>query len=257
MYQLFDDSPGYPMSGYLFSIGPTYLATPPKDTSLQFFSTNYAARIRNQSTPGIAVEIGRFHIIPAGIFFNNIDYSLGYKFFNYTERNEAQFSPPDGSSIQNDLYNAKAKLHAVNLNLNFNAVLQISDYSWLQPTLGIHADYWFAQNYNFGTDTLLRAFTLPSSKLAVQIHAKFAYGYKLTQELFIVPGIEIGLWSLNDLNKPQLKTPLFHKAYIPLIFSIKLLLHRPLNMKNCSIPDDLEDIDLEKKRRSKKKVRLF
>ncbi len=256
-YQIFDDGPGWPNSGWLASIGATYLWTPKQDSSQKIYSPQFTAGISNRSNPGIALEIGRFHIIPAGIICNNIDYSLGYKFFNYQERINGTFTPTDGTTPIDLLENAKRTSHEVNLNLNFNAVIQIGDYKWIQPTLGIHADYRVAQKFSFASDTANKGFNIPANNLNVQLHAKLAYGYKLNSELFIVPSLEVGLWNLNDLNQPKLKTPLFHKQYIPVILSVKFLLQRPASLKKCSIPDDLEDIDLSKAKRSKKKVRLF
>lgn len=245
---LFQQTPGWPKSGWLAGIGASYTLPPNKAMDITLRS-GAAGQLKTFSFPGIYAELGRWHLVPSGIIFNNLDYSVAYKELNYRQ----DFSGMMGSTAVVD----KAKLNEQNVSVNFNlnSVIQLSSIDWIMPSIGIHGDYRFGGSSTYSMDSTVFNYTIPSEKLNVQLHAKLAYGLKLTTELFIVPSLEIGLWRLNDLNNLRIPKTVFNSNYTPVIFCIKFLLHRPFNLKPCNIKP--EEVDLSKTKRSKKKVKMF
>ncbi len=246
---LFSQTAGWTKSGWLGAIGATYTLPVNRLLTKQQPNANLSGSIKTFSFPGIYAEIGRFHLVPAGIIFNNIDYSIAFKQMNYRQNF-------DGTLASGTAVSDKAEWEDQNatINLNFNSIIQFADFQWIQPTLGIHGDYRFGGKRSYSGDSLM-GYTLTREDFTLQIHAKLAYGAKLTSELFIVPSIEIGLWQLNNLNNLRIPKTVFYSNYTPIIFTIKFLLHRPLSMKPCDI--EVEEVDLSNTKRSKKKPKLF
>lgn len=247
---LFQQTSGWPMSGWVFGAGATYTLPVNKLQHNYTMTPGNLGDLKTYSFPGIYAEIGRFHLVPSGIIFNNLDYTVAFKQINYRQ----QFTPTN--TVAN--YTAdKAQWQDNNISVNFNlnSVIQFADYQWIQPSLGIHGDYRLGGKTSYSSDSINYPYTIPDNKLNVQLHAKLAYGAKLTSELFIVPSIEIGLWRLDNLTQLRIPRTVFNSNYTPVIFCIKFLLHRPFNLKPCDI--EVEDVDLSNTKRSKKKPKLF
>lgn len=248
---LFQQTSGWPMSGWLAGIGATYTLPANKLQHNYRINSTVSGDFKTYSFPGIYAELGRFHLVPAGIIFNNIDYSVAFKQMHYRQ-NFSGTSSATGLAV---IDKASWEDQNAALNFNLNSVIQIGDFQWIQPTLGIHGDYRFGGKQIFSSDSASFQYVLPGEKLNVQLHAKIAYGLKLTSELFIVPSLEIGLWRLNNLTELRIPKTVFNSNYTPVIFCVKFLLHRPFNLKPCKI--NVEEVDLSKTKRRKKKVRLF
>jgi len=248
MANLFSEAPGWPKSGWLAAIGATYTLPVNRLLTNQAPNSYVNGSYKTFSFPGIYAELGRFHVVPAGIIFNNIDYSLAFKQMHYRQNFDGKAG---GVAVVDE---ARREDQNITLNLNFNAVIQFSDWQWIQPSLGIHGDYRTGGKKSYSADSLM-AYSLPKEDFVLQGHAKLAYGAKLTQELFIVPSLEIALWRFNDLNNLTIPRRTFYSSYTPVIFSIKFLLHRPLSLKPCNV--EVEEVDLTNTKRKKKKPKLF
>ncbi len=247
---LFQQTPGWPKSGWLAGIGATYTLPVNKKQADFTLPSGAVGAMKTYSSAGLYAELGRWHLVPSGLVFNNLDYSVAYKQMNYNQ----DFT---GTAVNGTALSDKAKWtdQNVSFNFNLNSVIQISSVDWIMPSLGIHGDYRFGGNSSYSSDTLNYYYNIPSNKVNIQLHAKIAYGLKLTTELFVVPSIEIGLWRLKDLNHLRIPTDIFNSHYTPVIFCAKFLLHRPFNLKPCDIK--VEEVDLSKTKRSKRKPKLF
>lgn len=251
---LFDEGSQFPRSGWLFGPGVTAAWPFPGSSPSADILLN---SLRVGTKPGVYAEIGRFHVVPSGLVFNNLDYSVAFRQIQYRQEAEGTFtgSRPDSSGLNAFSDKAFLKTNHFSVNFNLNSVIRFSAYQWIQPSIGIHAGFPLGERFVSAYDTALTHYSRPANKTAFMLHVKLAYGAKLTSELFIVPGIELGLWNLADLPEMKAKQKVFFSDYIPVVFSLKFLLHRPLNLKPCDV--DIEEPDLSDTRRKKKKVRLF
>lgn len=247
---LFSDSPGWTKSGWVGSVGSTYALIHQKSDQPRPINSQLTSVVDPYVNPGFFAELGRFTMIPAGIVFHQMDYTVSYKTVNYRQN----LIQPGSNPIAYD-DKASFKGSYIGLNLNFNTILQLSDYLWLQPGLGLHVDHPLQQRVTTGLSPEASNYVYPSNQTAVRGHAKFAVGYKLTSELFIVPSLEIALWRFNELTNPRIPDRIFLQQWTPMVFAVKFLLHRPLSLKPCKI--EVEEVDLTKTKRKKKKVRLF
>ncbi|MES2630171.1 MAG: hypothetical protein V4616_14505 [Bacteroidota bacterium] len=247
---LFQQTPGWPRSGWLAGVGATYTFPVNRKLNDAELLSGAKGSLKTYSAPGIYAELGRWHLVPSGIVFNNLDYSVAYKEINYrqeftgTDRNGAVLTDKAAWQDQN-----------LSVNFNLNSVIQFADYQWLMPSLGIHGDYRLGGKRSYSPDSANFNYVLPNQKLDVGLHVKIAYGLKLTSELFIVPSFQFDLLRLNDLNNLRMPKQVFNSNYTPVIFSLKFLLHRTFNLKPCNI--QVEEVDLSKTKRSKKKVKMF
>lgn len=246
---LFQQTAGWPRSGWVAGVGATYTLPVNQRLTDTTFGNIHGNR-RVYSAPGIYAELGRFHLLPRGIIFNNLDYTIAYKEMNYRQEADG-YTLTDSSYYTSD--KASWKDRNISVSFNLNSIIQFADYQWIQPSLGIHGNYRLGGPTSYSSDPNFQ-YNVPD-KINVQLHAKLAYGLKLTSELFIVPSIEIGLWRLNDLNKWKIPVHVFNSGYCPVIFSLKFLLHRPISMRPCDIKPEV--IDLTKTKRSRKKPKLF
>lgn len=264
-WPVFEETPGYPKSGWVISPLLTHVfgnkVDPFQALAVDSINTiQHAGNIYARSGLGLGLEVGRFHIIPAGIIFNNLDYTLSYRQFVFGQRFEGTetLTPLDQNSgaIEDKQKTTFAyKQHNVSFNINFNAVIPFSGLHFLYPSLGARMDY-DVNNQKIEPDAQHNFYGQSPDKLNAWVYAKVGFGMKFGQNWFFVPTLEYSWLHLNDLNHVKSFVPVYNTAHHPITVSLKLLWHKPKKLKGCDIKPS--EVDLENtKRKNKGKVRLF
>lgn len=201
----------YRLGGWMFAPGLTYtLPRVPKKESRD---------IDPHGRLAVYAEVGRFQVFyEGGNFFNYLDYSLAYKRLSGTEEYN------DNKSI--------FKQNFVLANFNLNNIIQLSDYTFIQNSLGVNADYKFSEKYEnnnlSGNEN--------TSNLLFSLHYKFGYGIKAKNNLFIIPSIEIPILNALEWENGKSTYGIFSSRYKPIIFSVRFAFLRERGKMAC--PDN-------------------
>lgn len=201
----------YKMGGWMFAPGLTYtLPRVPKDEERDIDPNGRLA---------VYAEVGRFQIFyEGGNFFNYFDFSLAYKRLS-------------GAEEFNDLKSVFKQNFAV-ANFNLNNIIQLSDYTFIQNSIGANVDYKFSEKYdntnlsgNENTDNLLAS-----------LHYKIGYGIKAKNNLFIIPSIEVPILNFLEWENGKSTYGIFSSRYRPFIFSVRFAFLRERGRMAC--PDN-------------------
>ncbi|MFT7155671.1 MAG: hypothetical protein ACI8Q1_000673 [Parvicella sp.] len=149
-------------------------------------------------------EVGRWRMFPGGgNLFNYFDYSLAYKRLSGAEK----FEGNKGIFKQNFLL----------ANFNINNMIQLSDYTFIQNSLGANLDFKFLERYDnsgspIGDNT---------DRLLFSLHYKFGFGIKVSEKLFIIPSIETPILNIKEFERGRSDYGVFSSRYRPIIFSVR------------------------------------
>jgi hypothetical protein len=160
----------------------------------------------------IYLEAGRWHLFPGGgNIFNYFDYSLAYKRLSGSEK----FADNKEIFKQNHLLG----------NFNINNVIQLTDYTFIQNSLGVNLDWKFAERApTYGANT---------QKLLFSLHYKLGFGIKATQKLFIIPTLETPILNLKQWEKARSDYGMFTSRYRPVIFTVRFAWLIKPNKNSC------------------------
>jgi len=184
-------------SGWHFAPGLTYAMPfkPKGDT---------APEVDPNGRLAIYAEVGRWRLFPGGgNVFNYFDYSLAYKRISGSE----EFEGNKGIFKQNFLLG----------NFNINNIIQLSDFSFLQNSLGVNLDYKFLEKYeNSGSP-----YGANTKRLLFSLHYKIGFGYLLLKNMFIIPSIETPILNVRQFESFRSDYGVFSSRYRPIIFSVR------------------------------------
>lgn len=184
-------------------------------------------------------EVGRWHLFPGGgNVFNYYDYSLAYKRLSGKE----EIAGVKGQFKQNYVLG----------NFNINNIIQLTDYTFIQNSLGVNVDYKFSEKYEPAAQT---STTDNTKRLLFSLHYKIGYGIKVTKNLFVIPTLETPILNGREWEKARSDYGILSSRYRPLIFSVRLAWTRkpgkgdcppvydPANGKNGQNFDDMMKMD--------------
>jgi len=197
----------YKMGGWLISPGLTYMWP----NKIKFLGGQEDPDITPKGRIALYLEAGRYRFFyQGGRIFNYFDYSLAYKRLSGSEK----YLDNKGIFKQNYLLG----------NFNVNNILQLSDFTFIQNSLGVNLDYKFAQKYENSGSPL----AADTDKLLFSLHYKFGFGFKVTETLFIIPSIETPIVNFKRWENFKSTYGLFSSRYRPLILSVRFAwLRRP------------------------------
>jgi hypothetical protein len=175
--------------------------------------------------PGIAITVGRYLSLKKGHkIIKYIDYNLGYKMLWNTEKQDLDIiSSSSSESVTNNNI-----AHYANANLNFNNVISLNDYNFIQNSIGINVDYRFAQNLS---SSGYQSQVAPD-KFILQLHYKFAWGFMIDNDKALIPYIEIPIFNLTPKQSSFSQLDYFNQSYQSIIVGVRLMLFR-LGQKEC------------------------
>ena len=188
------DFKGYKSSGWMVAPGLTYTQFI-NSSSSQKLLLDKPQYVYPDDGFGFYLEFGRYNIMyNGGTFINYIDYSVAYKGLGST--------------------------HYALANFNANSLLQLSNNTFLQNSLGTNIDFPFS---NFAQPT-------------AQIHYRFGMGFKMTKRWFLIPTVEVpflNVFAYDNILNPAIT---YQSGFQPIIFSLRMAWLRPIGGLNCGKP---------------------
>lgn len=210
----------YKMTGWYWGPGINYSFPLPSKHSKSFtdsLDNPYTVDFDPSGKIGFYLEGGRYRILQYSYLFKYLDYGLAYKWLRGQE--EYSLSSLSGQGKFSD--------HYLLAHFNLNNVLNLSDNSFLQNTIGINADYPIIKSRTSGFGA---GESYPSGPV-VQIHYKLGYGFKVNDKLMIIPAIETPVLNLFPFEFPESSLGYHNSRFRPIIFSVRFLYLRPTGVE--------------------------
>jgi hypothetical protein len=254
---LFEEGSAWANSGWVASGGvampfsQTKAANQEVQIGDSLFDFNYDGKLGI----GPSLEIGRFTLINGGLVFHLFEYTVAYRHFQYSQETSAAGADnADNVFLNTGDYTSRDVRNEVSFNLNFNSIFRITERSFIMTSLGGNISYNIGGNQIFGKEQVLPNYKALNTWNGY-ITGEIGFGRKITQELFVIPSVELYAFNFDNVTDPILGNHVMNSRYLPVVFQVKVLLHRSLNMAPCSVVED--DINLHKDKRKKRKVKLF
>lgn len=221
--------------GFYFAPGITYALPRFKDEEEEVFrnaDTSYTALYDPAGKIGLYLEAGWFHATADPIILDYWDFGLAYKQLKGTEAFTGTLLRGDSTGLLageggfNDRH--------LTAHVNANKLFQVRDYQFIQFSLGANVDWRFGTAHDYTGDfSALNRWSFPP-EFTGQLHAKLGYGFKLTQQLMVIPAIETPVFSVTPEDGGNFgKLQWFSSTYRPLIFSVRFLFLRYPNGWAC------------------------
>ena len=184
-------------------------------------SYTYTGPIR----PGVTLNLGRYLSLKKGHkLIKYIDYSAGYKMLWNTETLEKI----NLSTHQSNKYSQNNTAHYLNLNLNFNNVISLDNYNFIQNSIGVNGDYRF---FNKLSGEGINHTNEPH-KFIVQVHYKLALGLMVDNNISVIPYIEVPVFNITPTQNKAHELDYFNQSYQTFIIGARVMLFR-LGQKEC------------------------
>lgn len=193
--------------------------------------TSYSAKFTPGGGFSYSARIGRYAVTPDLRFFKYIDYSIGYRRVVGREDYEATMISNDPTTGGTQQWSGMGEFDESYLmfDLNMNNMIQVTDHSFIQNTLGLNGEYRI-QDGTIGYSG--RAFQLdpeqPPSFIG-RINYRLGFGMRLTEQFFIVPSLQTPVLNLYPLDGAS-TMPILNSRYRTVSLNIKLMFlkrHRP------------------------------
>jgi hypothetical protein len=168
---------------------------------------------------GLYLEVGHAHFLPYWVPIDYIDYGLSFKLLRGKESLDGDYRVPETETVISPLMsNSRFSEGYASASVNFGKFIQVGDYSFVLASLGLNADYRVTSNRE--ADYAYFPSVFPDDFL-VQAHAKVGFGYKLQNNLFVIPSIETPILNLLPMEDGKSTLPYFASRYRPIVFSIR------------------------------------
>ena len=203
----------YRYGGWMFAPGLTYMWAHELDSLSDVVKDN----LKQRGRLAVYLEAGRYQIFwEGGYIFNYLDYSIAYKRLSGIEK----------------YYDQKAvfKQNYILGNFNINNVIQISDYTFIQNSLGVNLDYNLFPKYKAPGGY---PFTDQTNRLIFSLHYKIGFGIKATERLFIIPSLETPILNISEWENGRSSYGIFTSRYRPLILSVRFAWLRTPDRNSC------------------------
>lgn len=191
--------------------------------------TTYSVRFDPSGGVSYSARLGRYHFTPDLRFFKYIDYSLGYRRTVGEEDYRASLTRFNGNDASEWQGKGTFEESFLMLNFHMNNVLQLSDHTFLQNTIGVNGEYrlsngtagYEGESYLFEPEQAPEFFG--------QLHYRLGYGVRLTKTFFLIPSLQTAVLNLYPLDGHS-SLSVLNSRFQSLSLSIKLLFlkrHRP------------------------------
>lgn len=215
----------YERKGWVISPSLTYMMRPFKQAQQRMYmgsDTVYDALYNARGKMGVGLELGRFYSIDNSRLITYIDFSLGLKMLRGVESFDATLDDPDRQKPY--ILKGEGTFSQSYVTANFNATnaQMISRKVAIHNSLGINADYRFAEVFEYNKNIFPMDLKSPES-LVVQAHYKIGFGFHLGNNLMLVPSVETPLLTLYQYDDFKSTLEIFNSRYRPLIFRLTIL----------------------------------
>ncbi|HEY0978630.1 MAG TPA: hypothetical protein VGE21_14250 [Flavobacteriales bacterium] len=174
---------------------------------------------------GLYLEAGWFQATADPVILDYWDFGLAYKQFKGEERFTSRLQVGDtvgllaGEGAFNDQH--------LTAHANANKLIQTGDFQFVQLTLGANLNWRFSADRAYTTDlALLNRWQFPP-EFTGQLHFKVGYGFRITQQLMIIPALETPIFSIEPGDDGRFGAlDWFSSTYRPVILSVRFLFLR-------------------------------
>jgi len=214
--------------GFYIAPGITYTLPRFKDkeeTVFQHADTTYTALFNPKGKFGLYLEAGWFQATRDPVILDYWDFGLAYKQLRGAEAFTGTLAK--GDSIARLAGDGGFNDKHLTAHVNANKLFQVRDYQFIQLSLGANVDWRFGTAHDYTADfTALNRWAFPP-EFTGQVHFKLGYGFKLTQQLLVIPAIETPIFSVQPADAGNIgKLQWFSSTYRPLILSVRFLFLR-------------------------------
>ncbi|UTW63625.1 hypothetical protein KFE98_05610 [bacterium SCSIO 12741] len=230
----FPPQPTYEKSHWYFGPGVTYTWSPFSKKTVDGTSvpdTSFHSDLSQQARIGLAAEFGRYHLINKLYFFRYWNYGVNYRWIQAKERYTDRMTASGENTTIGTGENSFSD-HFINAHVEISGINKLSDYAFLQHTLGATAGYAIGSKRTY-SDHLPGLTETTNGRFHSYLYYKLGWGYKVNKKSIIIPSLEIPLLNIANWNNGRMETPYFNSQYWPWTLSVRILLARPYRMKNC------------------------
>lgn len=223
-YHAYPSSFDFRQMGWLFDAGltSTFTTERPIDNTSDGIDSTYSFQIR----PGLALNIGGYYNLQKGRkIIRYIDATLGYKMLWSAENQTIKYTGIGDSTISstNDYL-----AHYASLNINFNNVINLSNYTFIQNTIGFNIDYRFLESVTNNHPSL----QISRPNFVAQAHYKLAFGIMVDNDIAVIPYIEVPLFNLSPNQNHFSQLDIFDSSFQTVIIGVRVMLFR-FGQKDC------------------------
>jgi len=215
----------YKYGGWMISPGLTYMY--PSRVKYLNDSTEKDDNVNPNGRIALYLEAGRYQIFYAGgRTLNYMDYSLAYKRLSGTEKYNANERKSKATFKQNFLL----------ANFNVNNIIQLTDYTFIQNSIGVNFDWKFSEKFEKNESPYVfdnNGAVNNTGTFILSLHYKLGYGVKITDQLFIIPTIETPILNGIKWEKGKSTYGIFSSRYRPIIFSVRFAWLRIPSRRDC------------------------
>lgn len=136
----------------------------------------------------------------------------------------------------------------VSLRLNANNTIQVSNYGFIQNTLGLNVDYQFYKGQNTNPP-IFPLDDFEDNKFQFQLHYKLSYGFRLDLMHYMIIGIDAPLMTFVPWDEGSQTINVFDAQYWPLTLSVNVMFLQKSNRPDCR---DSPSMDMNRKRKKEK-----
>lgn len=242
-------------SGWFFSPGITYQLIRFQDPEVDRFENNDTL-ITSIEDPrgklGLYLDVGRYHITDKSLLLEYIDYGIHVKQFRGAEQYTGMIynKPITEEQEPSDIYEGEGHFTQWYGGAFFNAnhVWQISDYRFIQNSLGVNVDFRFANNHGYENPNPLMDQHALGQPFMAQLHYKLAYGFKVNQQVFVIPALETPILTALPWSNGRSTYGFFSSRFRPLILSVRILFLRERGKRDCPpVYGDPTEDDIQQK----------
>ena len=245
---LFPNYGNYEKKGWMINPELTYMLRPLKNARERLWvgsDTVYDVAYRAEGKISIGLEFARFYAIENSRLISYVDFAIGGKILRGVERFEATLDDPDRSTPY--IRKGEGAFSQSWLTASFNATnsMLLSRKMFLNNTLGINADYRFAEAYQYNDRKIPNGLNYPS-QFIFQAHYSIGLGFKISPKVMMIPSVETPVLTFYEYEDLKSTLGIFNSRYRPLIFRLTFM-----------VLDNKPDRKCPKKVKSRQKTSLF
>ncbi len=247
--KLFPKGRQYKLSGWHGALGLTRAFPVPekrKETYINNPDTLFEADLDPGGRTGWYLEFGRYRFLPAIKYVDYFDYSLAYKQLLGREKFKGRFTDRQDET-NNSIREVQSgfNAHFLTANINANTAIQLSDLSFLQLSLGLNADWRFAEKRVEGHPQY-EEYASPGDYVG-QAHFKLGYGRRVGDFTYIIPTLETPVLNVYRFEDGASTLPWYNSRYRPVILTLRFLILSEQDPEDCPPVHNVNDPDSKQK----------
>lgn len=216
----------YERKGWVISPMLTFTAPHVKPTVQRIFAPDdriYDVEYRGAGRFGVGIEVGRFYLTERLRNLHSVEFALGIKSLRGVERFDAVLDDSNRTTPYVLRGDGDFTFHYATAGFRANHVKQFSDFGFFQNSVGVNVDYRFDTQMRYN-DRDLPITTMVGNGFAAQVNYRFGIGFKLTQNLLLVPSAETPILTLIQFDDMKSTIGVFNSRYRPILFRLSVYL---------------------------------